>query len=91
MKKTSLLTAVCAVLISSPVLAGDEIPAKETPMEMDSSKPVHDKEKCEMMSKMKPMKEMKKKHMHTVEERLANIENLLEQLVELHKGKHADH
>ena len=94
MKTTYLLAAACVALISSPVLADDEEHAEKTPMKMDSSMPMHDKEKCEMMSKMnqqkmKGMMQMKKKHMQTVENHLANIEELLKQLVELQKQNNA--
>jgi len=91
MKKIYLLSAICAALISNPLLADDEEHDEKAPMKMDSSMPMHDKEKCEMMSKMKPMMQMREKHMQTMEQRLANIEELLRQLVELHKEKHADH
>ncbi len=91
MKKIYLLAAVCAITIANPVLADDEELYEKTPMKMDSSVPMHDKEKCEMMSRMKPMMQMKEKHMQTMEQHLANIEKLLRELVELHKQKHSDH
>ncbi len=39
----------------------------------------------EKMEKMKGMMQMRKKHMQTMEQRLANIEALLKELVELEK------
>ena len=41
----------------------------------------------EKMAKMKEMQQMKKKHMQAMEQRLANIEALLKELVELEKKK----
>ncbi len=41
----------------------------------------------ERMAKMKEMQQMKKKHMQAMEQRLANIEALLKELVELQKKK----
>jgi len=41
----------------------------------------------EKMAKMKEMQQMKKKHMQAMEQRLANIEALLKELVELQKKK----
>jgi len=91
MNKKLLSAAICVAVISTPLLADDEEHAEKSPMKMDSSMPMHDKEKCEMMSKMKPMMQMREKHMKTMEERLANIEDLLRQLVELQKQEHAEH
>ena len=91
MNKKLLSAAICVAVISTPLLADDEEHAGKSPMKMDSSMPMHDKEKCEMMSKMKPMMQMREKHMKTMEERLANIEDLLRQLVELQKREHAEH
>jgi len=91
MNKNLLSAAICVAVISTPLLADDEERAKKSPMEIDSSMPMHDKEKCETMSKMKPAKQSKEKCMKTMEERLANIEDLLRQLVELQKQEHAEH
>ena len=91
MNKKLLSAAICVAVISTPLLADDEEHAEKGPMKMDSSMPMHDKEKCEMMSKMKPMMQMREKHMKTMEERLANIEDLLRQLVELQKREHTEH
>ncbi len=41
----------------------------------------------EKMAKMKGMMEMRQKHMQKMEQRLANIEALLKELVELEKKK----
>ncbi len=77
MKKPILLTTVAVLSISTPIFA-----CNEKPSITGSAAPMHDKEKCNVMSRMKPMMEAKQAHMRTVEERLANIENLLRQLVE---------
>ncbi len=89
MKKTCLLATVCFALSASYAVASDEHPYEEMQTKKDSSMPMHDKEKCDMMSKMKSekMKQMKQSHMQAVEKRLANIEDLLRQLVELQKQK----
>ena len=92
MKMTYVLAVLCFGIISSPILAEDGQHSEKSTMKMDSSMPMHDKEKCEMMSRMNPekmkeMMQMKKKHMQTMENRLANIEELLQQLVELQKQK----
>ncbi len=92
MKKTCLLAAVCFALSTTYAVAEDDHPSENMHQKMDSSMPMHDKEKCDMMSKMKSekMKQMmqkKQNHMQAVEKRLANIENLLQQLVDLQKQK----
>ncbi len=55
-----------------------------------SGMPMECKQKHEGMmnpEKMKGMMEMRQKHMQTMEQRLANIEALLKELVELEKKK----
>ena len=91
MNKKLLSTAICVAVISSPLLADEEKHAEKGSMKIDSSMSRHDKEKCDVMSKMNPMRQRKEKHMKIVEDRLANIEELLRQLVEQHKRKHAEH
>jgi len=100
MKTIHLLTAVCLWVVVNPVFAQEGQQPEKPDMQMNSSMsmPMHGEKDCEMMSmknpeKMEEMEEMeemmqrKQKHMQTMENRLANIEELLKQLVELQKQK----
>jgi len=101
MKTIHLLTAVCLGVFANPVFAEEGQQPEKPGMDMKSSMPMHGEKDCEMMSmknpekmekmeKMEEMEEMmqrKQKHMQTMENRLANIEELLKQLVELQKQK----
>jgi len=95
MKTIHLLTAVCLGVFANPVFAQEGQQPEKPGMDMKSSMPMHGEKDCEMMSmknleKMEKMEEMmqrKQKHMQTMENRLANIEELLRQLVELQKHK----
>ncbi len=91
MRRTGyLVAAICLGVVSSPLLADDEHAFEDSPKKNGASAPMHDEEKCEMMSgkspeKMKKMMQMRHNHMQAVEKHLANIEDLLKQLVELQK------
>jgi len=92
MKTIHLLTAVCLGVIASPVFAEEGQQPERPGMHMKSSMPMHGEKDCEMMSMKNPknmedMMQRKQKHMQTMENRLANIEELLKQLVELQKQK----
>ncbi len=94
MKIPYLLATICFAVISNPVIAEDDHYSENKPAKMDSPIPKHDKKKHDIMSKMNPekrkkMRQMKKEHMQTVENRLANIEELLKQLVEIQKQEAA--
>jgi len=86
MKTIPLLTVMCLVVFASPIFADEGTPSGKHSMSMEGKKG------CDHMSgmkqeKMKGMMQMKKKHMQAMEDRLANIEGLLKQLVELQKQK----
>lgn len=88
MKTVQLLTVVCLAVITSPIFADEGTQSGKHGMPMDGE------QGCEHMSmmkqeKMKGMMQMKKKHMQTMEDRLANIEELLKQLVEMQRQKSA--
>jgi len=90
MRTSYLIAAICLGVVSSPLLADDEHLFEDSSAKNGAATQMHDKEKCEMMSgkspeKMKKMKQMRHAHMQEVEKRLANIEGLLKQLVELQK------
>ena len=89
MKTIHLLTAVCIGVIASPVFAEEGQQPERPGMHMKSSMPMHSEKDCEMMSMKNPEEMMQRKqtHMQTMENRLANIEELLKQLVELQKQK----
>ena len=92
MKKLYLLTAVCLGLISHPVFAEQSQQPEQSGMPMHESMDMQGRKGCEKMSKMNPekmkgMMQMKKKHMQKMETHLANIEDLLKQLLELEKQK----
>jgi hypothetical protein len=88
MKTIQLLTVMCLVVFTNPIFADDDGHHGKSGMSMG------DDQDCSQMSgmkqeKMKGMMQMKKKHMQAMEDRLANIEGLLKQLVEIEKQKGA--
>lgn len=91
MKTFYLLTVVYLGAISNPVFAAQDRQSEDSGMGMDSSMMGGGKG-CDKMHKMNPekmkgMMQMKKKHMQKMETHLANIEDLLKQLVKLQKQK----
>lgn len=95
MKIFKLLTLAGLTVIATPSFAEEGNMSGHSGMQMGSSMDMSmmgEKECGQMggmkhgkMEGMKNMMEMRQQHMQTMEDRLANIEKLLQQLVELQK------
>ncbi len=95
MKTFYLLAVIYLGAISNPVFAAQNHQSENSGMGMKSSM-MEGGKACDKMHKMNPekmqgMMKMKKEHMQKMETHLANIENLLKQLVELEKKKSSNH
>ena len=101
MKMLKLLAVAGLVVIASPTFAEEGHMSEHSGMHMGSSNgmSMEGEQDCDQMpamkqgkmKKMKDMMKMKQQHMQAMEERMANIESLLQQLVDLQKQKGTSH